>query len=77
MPPIALKPWYSLAEYARLCGESLAAVKRRADRGTLQVGRIGKKRVIFLSVLIAEKPDLYASIVAAEQFRAIVRGDHE
>lgn len=71
MPPIALKPWYSLAEYARLCGESLAAVKSRASRGRLTVGRVGKKRVILLSTLIAENPDLYASIVACEQFRSI------
>jgi hypothetical protein len=66
---IQLKPWYTLAEYARLTGEPLSTVKDQATRGTLHTSRRGKKRVIYLSHLMAENPDLYNSLVLVEQVR--------
>ena len=77
MTAATLKPWYTLAEYARLTGDPLAVVKRRADRGTLRTGRIGKKRVIYLITLMAENADLYASLVAVEQVRFLCGHGHK
>lgn len=68
-----LKPWYTLREYAALIGQTLTAVRRQADRGTLATIRLndGKKspRVVTLATFAAEKPDLYASLAMVAQHR--------
>ena len=67
------KPWYDLREYAAMTEQTYTAIRRRADRGTLKTGRLGKngrgKRVIFLATLRADCPDLYASLVEAARLR--------
>jgi hypothetical protein len=62
-----VKPYYTLSEYAALTGATLRSVQRRADRGTLATGRVGKYRVVYLVQIQAENPDLWASIALALQ----------
>lgn len=70
-----VKAFYSLKEYAILTGQTLKAVQHQADRGVLRTGRVpGKKmRVVFLSQLKGEHPDLWASLATASQVRGVSR----
>lgn len=73
--PLGLKAWYTLTEYAAATGQTIAAVRRQAGRGTLQTGRVpGKKeRVVFISYLRAEHPEFWASVATVETLAAMAR----
>ena len=62
-----IKPWYTLREYADMTGTPIGTVRRQADRGTLQAGREGGRRVIYLATVQAQNPERWASIVLALQ----------
>jgi hypothetical protein len=72
-PPTKLKAYYSLAEYAALIGENVHTVRSQAKVGTVRAGWHGKKRVIYLSYLAAEKPELWASMVLLAQINNVSR----
>lgn len=68
-----LKPFYTLAELAAMSGEKLSTLKSRADRGTLRCSRLGKKRVIYLSSLQEEYPELFASLSLLDRLHNVSR----
>lgn len=70
--PLGVKPWYDLREYAALTGQTHAAVRSQADRGTLKTSRHGGphgKRVVLLATLVLDNPDLYASLATLAALR--------
>ena len=73
--PLGLKAWYTLAEYASATGQTIVAVRSQAARGTIKTGRVpGKKeRVVFLSYLREEHPEVWASVSLVEAIKAMAR----
>jgi hypothetical protein len=61
-PTTKLLAWYTLAEFASMTGRPLRQIRGMAERGTLRTSKLGKVRVIYLTQLQAEEPDLWAAI---------------
>lgn len=55
-------PFYTLREFAEMTGETLTAVRKRADRGTLRTKMHAGRRVIWHSDLEEMFPELVASL---------------
>lgn len=66
---IDLKLRYTLREYARLTGQTVAAVRKQAQRGTIRTHREGKMHVIYLSQIQDENPTKWAAILELDRVK--------
>jgi hypothetical protein len=69
----AVKPYYRLSELVELTDSSRGRVKRLLRKAGIEPRWVGGLRLVFLSDLEANMPDLCRSLILCERARAMAR----